>query len=58
MKKKIVSAILISSMMLSVTACGKGGNGGVTNSGELNESTEQTSFTITGGQSALSLGCH
>ena len=56
MKKKIVSAILISSMMLSVTACGKGGNGGVTNSGELNESTEQTSFTITGGQSALSPG--
>ncbi len=56
MKKKIVCAILVSSMLLSVTGCGKGGNGGTENQGKMNESTDQTEFTIVGGQSALSPG--
>ncbi|MCR5640694.1 MAG: extracellular solute-binding protein [Lachnospiraceae bacterium] len=56
MKKKIVAAILLSSMVVSCTACGSGGKGGNTNTGEVNTSTDQTEFTIVGGQSALSPG--
>lgn len=56
MKKKIVSAILVSTMLLSLVGCGNGENGEKVNSGEFNDSTEQTTFKITGGQSALSPG--
>lgn len=54
MKKKVISVLLVSAMFLSMTACGtKGGDKKIA---EVNENTDQTEFTIVGGQSALSPG--
>ena len=56
MKKKLVSAILAASMVLSMTGCGGSKGGNNVAPGEMNESTDQTEFTVAGGQSALSPG--
>ena len=47
MKKKVVSGILIATMLMSLTACG---------GGTAKKDENQTDFTIVGGQSALSPG--
>ncbi|MBQ6462912.1 MAG: extracellular solute-binding protein [Pseudobutyrivibrio sp.] len=47
MKKKVVSGILIATMLMSLTACG---------GGTAKKDENQTDFTVVGGQSALSPG--
>ena len=55
MRKKLVSIFLVSAMLVSMTACGKSsGSSGATQ--KVNENTDQTSFSIVGGQSTLSPG--
>jgi putative aldouronate transport system substrate-binding protein len=54
--KKIISLLLALAMLLSLASCGGNGNDNTNDSDEPNTSTEQTEFTILGGQSALSPG--
>ena len=62
--KKLIALILALAMMLSLAACGGGGSSSGGNDAaeadgevaEANENTDQTEFTIIGGQSALSPG--
>lgn len=53
--KKVTSCVLISSLVLSMTACG-GKEKSDAGSGEANTDTSQTEFDIMGGISALSKG--
>ena len=55
MKKKVVSALLISAVF-ATSLWGCGGNGGSSENAKMNDNTEQTKFSIVGGQSALSPG--
>ena len=47
MKKKVVSLVMIATMLMSMTACG---------GGTAKRDENQTDFTVVGGQSALSPG--
>lgn len=55
MKKRMIAALLIACMAVSLTACGGKKSGG-SNANEVKTSTDQTEFKIVGGQSALSPG--
>lgn len=52
--KKFLSLLLVLAMALALTACGSSGD--TTKSDEPNMSTDQTEFSIIGGQSAMSPG--
>lgn len=53
--KSVISCGLAAAMLVSLTACGKGGGNNV-EPGTVNEDTSQTDFSIMGGISALSSG--
>ena len=54
--KKLLSLLLALAMVLSLAACGGSSSGASSEPTEANENTDQTSFSIIGGQSALSPG--